>query len=164
MLFMTLREKALEIAKTQIGVQEEPMYSNWGPQVKQYLASVGIDEAAYWCAAFVCWCFDQASQAMGVKFPFIRTGGVMIFYTWVKTHHPEWIVSSGPMPGDIGILDFGNGKGHMFLVEAAYDLTCDTIEGNSNEDGSRNGEEVAHRTGDHARVNSKVKAFIRVPS
>lgn len=34
---MLLKEKAIEIAKTQLGVQEIPLNSNKGPQIKEYL-------------------------------------------------------------------------------------------------------------------------------
>jgi hypothetical protein len=159
---MTLREKALEIAQGEIGNQEIPVNSNNGPHVKKYLAAVGLEPPQYWCMAFVMWCFQQASEAMGVKFPFIKTGGVMLFYNYVHEHHPEWIFHS-PMPGDIFIIDFGEGHGHAGLVLKGGDLTSETIEGNSNQDGSRNGYEVAHRFGDHARKNITVKAFIRIP-
>lgn len=159
---MTLREKALEIAQGEIGNQEIPLNSNNGPHVKKYLAAVGLMPPQFWCMAFVIWCLLEAANRMGVKLSIKKTGGVMDFYHWVKQNHPEWIYHS-PMPGDIGIMDFGGGKGHTFFVLKGFDLTSETIEGNSNQDGSRNGYEVAHRSGDHARKNSTIKAFIRIP-
>jgi len=35
--------KHIEIAITQIGVEENPRGSNWGKDIKKYLNSVGID-------------------------------------------------------------------------------------------------------------------------
>lgn len=159
---MTLREKALQIACGEIGNQEIPLNSNWGQHVQKYLAAVGIHEPAFWCMAFVMWCLKGAAESMAIKLRIKITGGVMDFYNWVKLNHPEWIFHS-PMPGDIGIIDLGEGHGHAFWVLNGFDTTCETIEGNSNQDGSRNGIEVAHRTGDHARKNVTVKAFIRIP-
>lgn len=159
---MTLREKALEIAQGEIGNQEIPINSNDGPHVKKYLAAVGLEPPQFWCMAFVQWCFQTAAESMGVKFPALKTGGVILFYNWVKQTHPEWIFHS-PMPGDIFIIDFGGGHGHTGLVLKGGDLASETIEGNSNQDGSHNGYEVAHRFGDHARKNMTVKAFIRIP-
>jgi len=159
---MTIREKALEIAQGEIGKQEEPINSNWGPHVKKYLASVGITVPAFWCLAFVMWCVKEACEKMSVKFPLKVTGHVMTFYNWVKQNHPEWIHHS-PMAGDIFIMDFGGGKGHTGFVLKGFDLKSETIEGNSNDEGSRNGYEVAHRSGDLCRKNSTIKAFIRIP-
>lgn len=159
---MTLKEKALEIAHGEIGNQEIPLNSNNGPHVKKYLSAVNLTPPQYWCMAFVMWCFKQACDKMGVKFPLKTTAGVMDLYNWVKTSHPEWIFHS-PMAGDIFIMDFGKGKGHTGLVVKGFDLKCETIEGNSNDEGSRNGYEVAHRSGDLCRKNSSIIAFIRVP-
>lgn len=159
---MILREKALEIAQGEIGNQEIPLNSNNGPHVKKYLAAVGLEPPQYWCMAFVIWCFRCAAEALGQQSKLKPTGGVIDFYNWVKLIHPDWIFHT-PMPGDIGIIDFGGGHGHAFLVVKGFDLTCETIEGNSNQDGSRNGYEVAHREGDHARKNITVKAFVRIP-
>lgn len=159
---MTLREKAIEIAQGEIGNQEIPLNSNWGKHVQKYLAAVGIHVPAFWCMAFVMWSLKEAADRMGIKLQIKITASVMDFYNYVKQNHPEWIFHS-PMPGDIFIIDFGGGKGHTGLVLKGFDLTSETIEGNSNNDGSRNGYEVAHRTGDHMRKNATVKAFIRIP-
>jgi len=48
-----LSSKALEVAKTQLGVEESPRGSNWGFSVQVYLKSVGITFPASWCMAFV---------------------------------------------------------------------------------------------------------------
>ena len=42
-------EKVLAFAETQAGFQEDPGTNDWGPQVKNYLASVGIEYPAPWC-------------------------------------------------------------------------------------------------------------------
>jgi hypothetical protein len=159
---MTLREKALEIAMGEIGNQEIPKNSNNGPHVKKYLASVGLQPPQFWCMAFVMWCLMQAVDKMAIRLSIKKTGGVMDFYNWVKKTHPEWIFHT-PMAGDIFIMDFGSGKGHTGFVLKGFDLTCETIEGNSNDEGSRNGYEVAHRAGDLCRKNATIKAFIRIP-
>ncbi len=159
---MTLREKALEVAIGEIGNQEIPKGSNDGPHVTKYLSTVGLKPPQFWCMAFVMWCFFQAAEKMGIVLKILRTGSVMGFYNWVKKNHPDWIVSS-PMAGDIGIMDFGGGHGHTFLVRNAVLYKVDTIEGNSNDEGSRNGYEVAYRHGDLARKTASILAFIRIP-
>lgn len=152
---MTLQEKALEIAVTQIGVQEVPHGSNRGPQVDKYITSVGLDPAGKhpWCAAFVYWCFQQAAEAMGRQNPLYKTGHVL---TQWKMRKDKFRVTT-PQPGDIGIMDFGKGTGHMFIVEKAHIDDTANVEGNTNDEGSREGYEVCRRT----RQRSKILGYLR---
>ncbi len=138
----------IEVAKSQIGVSEEPKGSNWGDQVKKYLAAVHIDFPAAWCAAFVVWCHDQAGIT---DIP--HTGGVLDL--WNKSHADHAVTT--PQPGDVFILDYGKGKGHTGLVESVSGEILNTIEGNTNDEGSREGYEVARRS----RPVSSVKGFLR---
>lgn len=139
--------KVVNVAQSQLGVSEQPPGSNRGPEVDQYLASVGIAFAAAWCAAFVYWCHQQASIT-GVP----KTGGVLDLWNKAASNRV-----TEPQPGDVFILDFGGGKGHTGIVESVDGDTLTTIEGNTNDDGSREGYEVARRT----RSAAKVKGFLR---
>ena len=150
----TLASKALEIALTQEGNHEEPKGSNSGPMVNQYLASVGLGPGYSWCMAFVYWCFNQAAQEMGVKNPLKKTGGVIAQLMASKKY-----LAKPPKPGDVGIMEFGGGKGHTFIV-VDYDPKTgyiSTIEGNTDDSGGREGWEVARR---RRRVDS-IHAFLR---
>ena len=61
-------------------------------------------------------------------------------------------------PGAIFIMDFGKGVGHTGLVvKVNKDGTVDTIEGNTNDEGSREGYEVCRRV----RKLSSIKGFIQ---
>lgn len=142
--------KHLEIARTQLGVEEIPRGSNWGEHVKKYLNSVGINFPASWCMAFVYWCCKEANK----KTPLIKTGGVLL--QWRKI--PEQYKFSQPEPGDIFIMDFGKGLGHTGFVEQVIDKNIHTIEGNTNDTGSREGYEVCRRY----RKISACKGFIRL--
>lgn len=142
-----MSEKVIAVAKSQLGKCEQPKGSNRGPEVDQYLASVGINFAAAWCAAFVYWCHQQAGIT-GVP----KTGGVLDM--WNKA--PKNRVTQ-PQPGDVVIFDYGSGKGHTGIIEAVDGDTLTTIEGNTNDDGSREGYEVARRQ----RSASSAKGFLR---
>lgn len=142
-----MSQKVVAIAQGQIGVCEQPRGSNRGPQVDQYLASVGINFAAAWCAAFVYWCHQQAGVS-GVP----KTGGVLDM--WNKA--PGNRVTQ-PQPGDVVIFDYGGGTGHTGIIESVNGSTLTTIEGNTNDDGSREGYEVARRQ----RPVSSAKGFLR---
>lgn len=145
---------ALIVAKGQLGVTEIPLGSNKGPNVKAYLASVGLNEGYSWCAAFVYWCFQQAAYTMKIPNPLYKTGGVLKHWQFTKG-----IKVKMPRPGDIGILDHGNGMGHEVLVKTvdAVAKTYTTVEGNSDANGSRTGGMVCSNT----RKISAALGFIR---
>ena len=135
------------VAQSQLGVHVRPRGSNKGPEVNKYLASVSINFPAAWCTAFVYWCHEQAGIS-GVP----KTGGALDM--WNKA--PKNRVTH-PQPGDVVIFDYGGGKGHTGIIEAVDGDTLTTIEGNTNDDGSREGYEVARRQ----RSAGGAKGFLR---
>src|SRR5262249_23723860 len=75
-----LISQTLVQAGHELGVMEDPLGSNRGARVDQYLLSVGLDPAQgsfSWCAAFVYFCFAQASSSLNVINPVVRTAGVL---------------------------------------------------------------------------------------
>lgn len=149
----SLVERAVEIALSQEGKCEIPKNSNWGEDVKTYLASVGIRFPAPWCMAFVYWCFEQAAKELAVKNPLFKTGGVLVQFEKSKKN----AVRYNPKPGDIFIMRFGHGTGHTGIVESVDESFIYTIEGNTNDDGSREGYEVAKRK----RAKTSVIGYLR---
>jgi hypothetical protein len=153
-----LAQKALEIALTQEGICEEPKNSNSGPVVNQYLKSVGLGKGYPWCMAFVYWCVGKAANMLEVKNPLQKTGGVMLQYSTCNLRKlPK--TSKAIKPGDIFIMEFGHGTGHTGFVVSIKNNLVYTIEGNTNDDGSREGYEVALRQ----RPLSSFKGFIQLP-
>lgn len=143
---MDLLSKAIAIAITQLGVTEDPVGSNSGYSVEQYLKSVGLGKGYSWCAAFLYWCFNKAAIELGLKNPLVQTGGVMEH--WRRAPARVKITASQALqdpslikPGLIGILllDKHTGAGHTFLVENRKGQSLITIEGNSSNTGSREG-------------------------
>ncbi|WP_341966189.1 CHAP domain-containing protein [Flavobacterium psychrophilum] len=148
-----LAKKTLETAISQIGVEEMPKGRNAGPEVEIYLKSVGLGQGYSWCMAFVYWCVNQSAVKTGFKNPLKKTGGVMDQYNsrpLLCTHLPQ--------AGDVFIMDFGKGLGHTGIVEKVIEKTIYTIEGNTNDDGSREGYKVCRRK----RNIKTIKAFIRL--
>lgn len=148
-----LSNKALEIAKSQIGAEEHPRGSNWGEPVISYLKSVGINFPAAWCMAFVYWCFKEAAKQLSVENPLYKTGGVLSQYKYRKANAVK-----DPQPGDIFIIDYGKGLGHTGIVVGVNNnQTIDTIEGNTNDTGSREGYEVCRKN----RPVGRIKTYLR---
>jgi hypothetical protein len=160
--------KVLEFAATQVGVLEKPLGSNRGPQVDLYLRSVGLDpkSGSYaWCVAFVYYCFQQASAQLGLPNPMARTAGVLDLWARAgraKTHRITGAQAlddpSLVRPGHIFVIDTGGGNGHAGLVESASGGKLVTIEGNTNDGGSREGIGVFRRT--QRRVAQINKGFV----
>jgi len=163
-----LVQACLSAAASQVGVMEDPPGSNRGPQVDQYLRSVGVNPStgSYpWCAAFVYWSFERAAARVGAANPVVRTAGVLNH--WNKAGEsgarrilPEELLDDFSLlkPGLIFIMSTGGGKGHTGLVEDFRDDRLITIEGNTNLPGDREGVGVFRRTG--RKISDINKGFI----
>lgn len=156
--------KHIEIAIAELGKAEEPKGSNWGTHVQKYLKSVGITFPASWCMAFVYWCVEEAKIRIpdgtgGLRNPLVKTGGVLAQWNTIESQfkQPKSKFST-PKPGDIFIMDYGKGFGHTGFVERVEGDRIHTIEGNTNDEGDREGYEVARRV----RKISSCKGFIRI--
>ena len=151
-----LQEKTLEAARAEIGVREDPPGSNRGPRVDEFLRSVGLDpgqDSFPWCAAFVYWCFDQAARTLKRQNPVVRTAGVLDHWNKAGARGIPRIstaeVEANPslvLPGMVFIFANSAGNGHTGLVERVDGVLLTTIEGNTNEGGSREGIGVFRRT------------------
>lgn len=149
-----MKETALRFGIGELGKQEIPKGSNWGADVKKYLASVGINSPAPWCMSFVYWCFSQAANELGVPNPLFKTGGVLLQYQKRKN---DFGLRANPQAGDIFIMQFKGGLGHTGIVEKSDEQFIYTVEGNSNEDGSREGYEVCR----HKRPKTSILGYLR---
>lgn len=145
---MTRQQKALKTAISQLGQHENPLGSNWGTPVKDYLKSVGINFPASWCMAFVYWCFGQTDN------PLVKTGGVL--KAWNEADK-KYRVTGEPQSGDIFIMNYGKGLGHTGIVEKVDKTFVYTIEGNTNDSGSREGIEVCRKQ----RPRNKIVGYLR---
>ena len=145
-----LTDAALKVAQSQVGQMENPLGSNWGHPVEDYLAAVGINEPASYCMAGVYWCFDQACKELGITpNPLTKTG--LVAHAWQVAypyHKSTDIPGFQPQPGDIFIMIFGvSGHGHTGIVEAINpDGSLGTIEFNTDTTGSPEGVGVFRRT------------------
>ena len=152
---MSLNTLSLKIAQSQNGVQEIPRNSNAGPAVESYLKSVGLGKGYAWCMALVYWSVKQAATQINSTSPLIKTAGVLRQWNEVD---PRMKFKS-PKVGDIFIMDYGKGQGHTgFVVEISANGSLKTLEGNTNDEGSREGYEVCYRT----RKPSSIKGYIRI--
>lgn len=138
-----LLSRVLAVADTQVGVMEDPLGSNSGPRVNEYLASVGLGPGSYWCCAFVYWCFQRAAKEAGRGNPMLRTAGCIDHWNRTKGKKiPAAAAVQDPgllKPGQIFLLNHGGGLGHTGLIERVEGGFLHTIEGNSDPEGGSNG-------------------------
>lgn len=154
---MNVTQRALQIALSQLGNAEDPKGSNWGKHIEKYLGSVGIKSPSPWCMAFVYWCVNEACIEMEIPNPLYKTGHVLT--QWSKIDKKYKVVGD-PQKGDIGIMDYGGGKGHTFFVTGVVGDKTNTCEGNSNDEGEREGFEVCRKPG--GRKKSACIGYIRL--
>lgn len=140
----SLAERTLHVAASQVGVRESS--ANWGPMVRAYLKVAGLFSPAPWCAAFVTWCLVEAG-ADRKRLPRFAAS-TYYWWRWSKT------IKHGPTKPDRGCIGLynNNGAGHIWLWTSSEA----TIEGNTNDNGSREGIGVFRRirrsTGEHDRT------------
>lgn len=160
-----LAAQALNIAISQLGVLEDPRGSNRGPAVERYLAATGLGGGNPWCMAFVYWCVAEASDLVNAVNPLFKTAHVLT--QWNKTQVAIRLTHAAAMqdlklitPGSIFIMDYGRGLGHTGFVESINGNILTTIEGNTNQGGSREGIGVFRRT--NRAVREVNKGFILI--
>ena len=146
-----LTEHALNIAGNQVGVREATN-KNDGPAVEKYLASVGLGKGYAWCMAFVYWCYKEAAKELGLKNPLFQTGGVA-----AQWNTPNGTRIKVPVPGCQFFIIHEDGTGHTGLVSGVFpNGVLHTIEGNTNNNGSREGIGVFRNMNRHV---SQMKGF-----
>lgn len=165
-----LLAEVLDVAAEEIGVLEKPPGSNRGERVDEYERSAGIDFGEPWCVAFVFFCFEQAAAALEISNPMVdencKTGGVLDLWNRAREaskvatveHDAALDDPSRVKPGMIFIISTGGGNGHAGLVARIIGNQLETIEGNTNDGGSREGIGVFRRTG--RNVDSINRGFI----
>jgi hypothetical protein len=144
----------IAIAQSQIGVLEQPIGSNRGPEVDEYLKAGGLDPGSgdyAWCVCFIQWVFREAGAIRGEPSPLPLTAGVHALWDMRgrgASHvlKPPHIAPSDLRPAMIFLIDTGGGKGHAGFIESIAGDVLTTIEGNTNPGGSRDGYGVFRRT------------------
>ena len=128
-----------EIYSKEIGVRERTG-NNDGQRVEEYLRSCNLKKGNPWCAAFVTWTFKQA-----------KVDAI------VSAYSPSWFPNKStiytrrskgnktPQKADVFGIYFSN-KGriaHVGFIDVWEDNSyCITVEGNTNDEGSREGDGV----------------------
>jgi hypothetical protein len=117
------RRDIVQVACSQVGVEETPPGSNRGVAIDGYLRPTGLS-AVPWCAAFVSWVLREAGALEGLKYT--ASAAQCLRQLRPAVH--------GPLPGDVFGWVNPDGTGHVGFVigddgtPAGAVITC---EGNS---------------------------------
>lgn len=125
----------------EIGVRELTG-KNDGVRVEEYLASVNLGKGYAWCAAFVKWCLMRCgiSSPVTAWSPSAHNSKNVVYAKGQLLQEPE--------KGDVFTVWYPSLKriGHTgFYDGVAGDGLVYTVEGNTNDGGSRNGDGVYRR-------------------
>lgn len=141
-----LAKRAVEIARSQLGVRERPRNSNRGPEVEKYLRAVNCGPGYAWCAAFVYWCLQQASTQVGAPNSCARVAGVIDQWDRARERRLRRIGAAAAkedpslvLPGMVFVIDWGRGLGHTGFVTSVQGALLSTIEGNTDASKTREG-------------------------
>lgn len=120
----------LAIARSQLGIREATG-KNDGTAVEAYLSYTGNKKGTPWCASFISWVYGKAGLAKP-KTP------------WSPALFPKNRQTLKPLPADVFGIYFSSLKriAHCGLVEANRGNWLQTIEGNTNANGFREGDGV----------------------
>ncbi|QEK50703.1 CHAP domain-containing protein [Pedobacter aquae] len=133
------RLKLLEVYRKEIGTKEKSN-RNDGSQVESYLKYTGHNKGAPWCAAFVSWCLGQAAinNPRTAWSPALLPAKRII---WKNTWQKE---KTQPQAGDVFGIWYASKKriAHCGFIDAWGESIVITVEGNTNEAGSREGDGV----------------------
>lgn len=155
---MSLRDRIIAFAEEALAehVQEHPKGSNRGPDVDYFNMEAGAPPGSAWCLSFAYHCISHAAEHEGVPVPIERTASCAELYRWAVDHGRT---TREPQPGDIGLLRGGpHGHHHAVIVRAVLQGgLIQSIEGNTDTDGSPEGYEVARRIRHEAGID-----FVRV--
>jgi hypothetical protein len=154
----TVRQAALALAKTQIGVKESPPNSN---HVK-YCDWYGV--TGPWCAMFATWCFETNERggsptfAKGSRYAYVP---YIVADARAGRYGLHTVGADAVIPGDLACYDWDwNGEyDHVGIFERWTGSSFDVLEGNTSPANDSNGGEVMRR---NRNTSSQATTFVRV--
>lgn len=133
-----IRKAVSKTYTSQIGVREATGHND-GKEVEMYLRYVSLAQGQPWCASFISWVYGQNHVANP------RSGYCPDYFSakriiWKRNAH----TNIQPATGDVwGIYFPEKGRiAHVGFVDQWGDKITITVEGNTNEAGSRDGDGV----------------------
>lgn len=134
-----VRQKVKKTYDLEIGTREASG-KNDGKRVEEYLRSVKLGKGYSWCAAFISWTFQKCN----IKNP--NSAWAPSYFNSKNTIYKsgKYLTSYAPSTGDVFGIYYPKKKriAHVGFIDQWGDKFAITVEGNTNEAGSREGDGV----------------------
>lgn len=142
-------EKIDGVYTSQIGMRELTGHND-GVMVEQYLAVTGFPKGNAWCAAFISWTFERAASELKVAIKTPKSAWSPSWFPPGKVIYTKSVVTVPlkvlPQRADVFGIYFPklNRIGHVGFIDEwpPHDNYAITVEGNTNNAGSREGDGV----------------------
>lgn len=122
-----MRQKIIDIAKSEIGTSENPLGSS-NVKYNTWYYGHAVSGANYpWCAVFISWCADQADIPTNMIPKTASVSNLQSFFINQGLYKNKGYT---PNPGDI-MIQKSNGASHTGIVIESNGATFSTIEGNT---------------------------------
>lgn len=124
--------------------------NNQGEDVGKYLASTGLDQGYAWCAAFINWCLESC----GVDGPKKAAWSPSWFPDRKTAYQRGETEFYHPSAGDVFGIYFSSKEriAHVGFIDKWKAEYAITVEGNTNEAGSREGDGVYRKRRPHRTI------------
>jgi hypothetical protein len=146
-----LADQIVQTALNYLGKTEKPANSGFtDAEFEKKMKDTGWSKGLSWCAYFteLVWkeVFAFKPEILVLLDQLLSGSATATFKNFDV--HPSFETGQIPKPGALAVWRYGNGwKGHIGIVyKIVDDNTFTTIEGNTNDEGAREGYEVARRT------------------
>lgn len=150
--------RLISILTAKEGVREVPANSNRGKDVEEFQSATWLTGTGWaWCAAFICWGFRELEKEMKLPFDRPQTAAAWGFEEWAKNEGLKLFKPKGTIKaGDIVMFTFS----HIGLAIAdEKNGSVKTIEGNTDDSGSREGGGVYIKTRATSLIRSHIRPF-----
>lgn len=126
---MGLPERVIQLARSQVGVKEEPTNSSNVLYNTLYYGGKVNDPSLHWCVVFVWWIFREL-QASDRFFDGEKTASCGTFLNWARMKR---LVVDEPMEGALVLFDWTGDKkpDHIEIVTSFTKTTITSIGGNT---------------------------------
>lgn len=147
-------QKVIDLAKSQLGVKEQPADSNTVKYNTAYYGKVVKGSVYPWCCVFIWWLFNQLG-ASELFYGGKKTASCTTLYNYYKKCGQ---VVSTPKPGDLVFFKFNKKTiQHIGVCVSSTASSITTIDGNTGVGNEANGGAVMLRT----RAKSNVYGYAR---
>lgn len=139
-----LRTRTLQLAERYVGVREHGG-RNRGPQIERWLANVHLEPGDAWCAAFAWSVLDESAKGLKMDNPLPKFASAAKLWKRAPEHMRSGRCTRGSIFVHFTDPENIHGYGHVGFVLGVDGDHMMTVEGNTDDDGGRDGDGVWYK-------------------